>query len=120
MRWVRTTMKLKPYCCAACGSTPQKEDGSGAEDAAFREGVDINWGDSLYICKSCAKVIGELFGMMIPDDVTALKRENKELGKQLEGAQEKLDKQEKLLDRVREGSKAQKEIRQKPRKKVAA
>jgi hypothetical protein len=28
MRWVLSTMKLKPYNCAACGSTPQKEDGS--------------------------------------------------------------------------------------------
>jgi hypothetical protein len=53
---------------------------TGAEPAAFREGVDINWGDSLYICCSCARVIGGLFGMMDPDEVKALRKGEQALG----------------------------------------
>jgi hypothetical protein len=120
MRWVLSTMKLKPYSCAACGSTPQKEDGTGAEPAAFREGVDINWGDSLYICCSCARVVGGLFGMLDPDEVKALRKENKELGEQLDELREEHETQEALIERIREGTKAQKEIRQRPKKKVSA
>ena len=120
MGWVLDDMRLKPYCCAACGSTP-RDDGTGEQlKAAFREAVDINWGDSLYICSSCGRVIGELFGMMSADEAARVVAENDRLKSELEGAQEDLRTLQGRVDRMLDGKKAVSEVRRaKPRKKVS-
>jgi hypothetical protein len=120
MRWIKTSgMKLKPYNCAACGSTPQKEDGSGPEDAVFREGVDINWGDSLYLCKTCVRIVGELMGMAEPHEVSELKRKLKDSEDENESLTEDLNTLQSRVDRMLDGARAKKEVaKQRPRKKV--
>lgn len=125
MRWSKVSgMKLKPYRCAGCGSTPQKEDGSGPEDAYFAEGVDINWGDSLYICSSCVRVIGQLAGMLDPDAVIRLENEKEKALTEAEELQEELNRVDTRLKRIVDGSKAVKEEKarqaKKPTKKVKA
>jgi hypothetical protein len=94
-----------------------------AEPAAFREGVDINWGDSLYICCSCARVIGGLFGMMDADEVNSLVREHEALQANYNELSQDFGKQKERIETMLEGAKAKKELRaehQKPKKKVKA
>lgn len=121
-RWVAVTgMKLKPYCCIACGSTPVDEDGP--RQAYFCEAVDVNWGDSLYLCESCVRVLGELAGMLSLDDSKDLKR-NLESSKQREDElKEELATLQGRVDRMLDGVRAKKEVqkaRPKPRRKVSA
>jgi hypothetical protein len=60
-RWVVVpAMHLKPYRCIACGSTPRDTTQPDRPNlqAYFREGVDVNFGDSVFLCEECVKVLG--------------------------------------------------------------
>ncbi len=118
MKWSKVSgMKLKPYRCTACGSTPQKEDGSGPEDAYFAEGVDVDWGNSLYICSSCVRVLGQLAGMATPDQVTRLQNEKEQALTEAEELQEELNRTDARLRKIIDGSKAVKEEKARQAKK---
>jgi hypothetical protein len=63
MKWEATTgFPQKPYCCVACGQAPM-EDGEPCE-AYTLQGSDVNWGDTLALCSSCVRILGELHGML--------------------------------------------------------
>lgn len=98
-------MPLQPHCCVVCGKGPRDESGNIRENV-FAEAVDINWGDSVYICPECGTVIGELYGMVPPDDVEELQRK-------ADAYDELEDKYIQLNARVRkilDGKKARKEV----------
>lgn len=98
-------MPLEPHSCAACGGGPRDGDGNIVE-AVFAEAVDINWGDSLYICKTCSRVIAELWEFETPEEVEKLKKRIEEL-EAIEEAHEVLKARvRKMLD----GSRARKEV----------
>lgn len=125
-KWVAVQgMKLKPYNCAGCGQTPMTGTERGSEDgpkqAYFCEGVDINWGDALYICDSCARVIGQLAGFIEPDQADDLQRTIDRLEEELKETTEDRDTLQNRIDRMLDGKAAIKEARAaKPRKKVTA
>lgn len=117
-RWVATNgMRLKPYCCAGCGSTPTDEDGP--KQAAFCEGVDINWGDSLYICSSCVHVLCDLFGRVEEITHRRVVSELKGTKAALKAITEDYKVLQAKVDRMLDGAKARKEV-QHTRKKVTS
>jgi hypothetical protein len=124
MKWTKVQgMKLPPQHCTACGSTGEYKEGEGPPDAYFAEAVDVNWGQALYLCDSCVRILGTLRGMMDVENVTELQQELTDTTEQLDDLQISYDALQDRVERMLGGVKAKKEIqadRQKPRKKVAA
>lgn len=112
MKWaVVQGMKLRPHRCFACGNTGEQGD-DGPPTAYFAEGADVNWGDSVYLCESCVKVLGQLAGMVSEEEhqLTVTKLEN--LERKHEQLQEEYDRQGERIDRMIDGVKAKKEATQ--------
>jgi hypothetical protein len=79
--------------------------------AAFAGGVDIDWGNALYVCRTCARVIGKLFGMMTPEGSEQLRGDYDKLS---EEHAELMEEHEALKDKVRrmtDGARARKEAK---------
>jgi hypothetical protein len=116
-------MKLKPYCCAACGSSPMEgteNEGEGPKQAYFAEGVDINWGDSLYLCDTCVRILGELRGMIDVDKAKKYAKQLDSLRVQYDGLQEEHAALEKRVERMLDGARAKKEVQTSRSTKKAA
>src|SRR4051812_24624321 len=114
MKWARVVgMKLKPYNCIACGCTPTNEEdpNGGPADAYFAEGVDVNWGDSVYLCGTCVRILGELRGMVDTDKVEKVQAENKKLKKLLESEEAKHEALKEKVSRMVDGAKAKREAK---------
>ena len=124
MSWVRRQgMHLKPYRCVACGqsATPPANTEGEVADAYFCEGVDVNWGDSVFLCEACVWVLGQLAGVLDPDQVNDLKRDKARTEDELEDLKVEHDATEKRIARMLDGSRAMKEARKAaPKKKVNA
>jgi hypothetical protein len=112
-----TGMPLQPYTCVCCGQGPTDNEGNQRE-TIFAEGVDINWGDSVYICADCTQLIADLAGRVTREGFDRLQSAFEELNDRHEALLEKYEEQEELLDKIREGSAAQRAVRSK--KKVTA
>jgi hypothetical protein len=102
-------MDQQPGICASCHSQPANEDGV-PKPAVLAVGVDINWGDSLYLCEECVFVAGELLGMLRAEKAEELKTRNKFLEKQNKKLQKKLEKAKTIARDVIAGKKAEKEL----------
>src|SRR4051812_29773187 len=98
-------MPLQPHNCVCCGKGPRDENGDIRENV-FAEAIDINWGDSVYICPECGIVIGGLYGMLREDEFEELTNRLEEL----EGIEEKYDQLNERVRRILEGNKARKEV----------
>lgn len=71
-------MSQSPYCCINCSMTPSHQDGT-YKDSILCEEVDVNWGDSVYICWDCAELIADLVGRATRGGFDDMKEELKEL-----------------------------------------
>lgn len=112
MKWARVKgMKLKPNCCVACGSTGEMTE-EGPPDAYFAEAVDINWGDSLYLCESCVRVLGELAGMASEYDYTRLKNKAEKMKKEVGQLTKERDELQNKIHRMVDGARARKEAKE--------
>lgn len=56
---------LPPGDCFICSSRPVDEHGEPYE-FVYPEGMDINWGETPYICRDCCGIIADLIGR--PDE----------------------------------------------------
>lgn len=101
-----TGMPLEPHSCVCCGGGPRDADNEIVE-AVFAEGVDINWGDSVYICKVCSQVIAELWGFTSPDDTEKLKATIKSL----EDYEERFNNLNEKVRKMLEGARARKDVK---------
>jgi hypothetical protein len=81
--------------------------------AVFAEGVDVDWGNSVYICWECSNLIADLMGRVPREfsDKTEAKLEATEV--ELGELQEKYEAQEALIQKIRDGGAAQKTLRDK-------
>lgn len=104
-------MKLRPYRCVGCGNTGEMEE-DGPPKAFFCEGVDINWGDSLYLCESCVNVLGQLAGMVTEEEYELAKTRLETLQHKHEQLKQEHDRQDERIDRMLDGVKAKKEATQ--------
>lgn len=103
-------MPLQPNVCLTCGGTPTNDDGT-PKKAIFAEGVDVDWGNSVYICWECSELIADLVGRATRSGFDALEARHEallEAHAELEVAHER---QEALIDKIREGSAAQKTLK---------
>jgi hypothetical protein len=126
-RWVAVpAMHLKPYKCVACGGTPRDDEVEGRPNmqAYFCEGVDIDWGNALFLCGNCVRVLGELRGMVGVGDHKKVVQKLEQTEAQLTQAQNELEEAHDRIDRMLDGVKAKKEATaaRKPttKKKVSA
>lgn len=104
-------MPLQPNTCLTCSCNPTNPDGSQMM-AVFAEGVDVDWGNSVYICMECADLVADLIGRVPREfsdkteaELEALKVEHTELIEAHEA-------QEALIQKIRDGGAAQKTLRE--------
>lgn len=102
-------MSESPGTCAACGSQPSDEEGN-PKPAIEAVGVDVDWGNSLYLCEECVFVAGELLGMVTKDKAEILTSRNKFLEKQNKKLQKKIEKISTKAKALIAGKKAEKEL----------
>lgn len=108
-RWIATEgFKQKPYACIGCGQSPMKDDGSGPDEVYVLEGSDVNWGDTLQLCGSCVRIVGELHGMLEPEKVDKLKRKIRELEGNFKDAEGERDEYQALNEKMLAGARARK------------
>jgi hypothetical protein len=74
------------------------------------EGMDINWGEDMNICADCAGVIADLIGRVDPEKYHKLRERHDKLTQQHEDLQEEFVKQGALIERIRDGAKARREV----------
>lgn len=113
MAWAKTDygMPLAPHTCVGCGMNPMDDDGH-YKPAIWAEGVDIDWGNTLYICADCADIISDLNGRATRGAFDEMEHKLDVTQTELAKALERLEEQEALLEKIREGGKAQKKIRE--------
>lgn len=110
-------MELLPHTCILCGQGPTDNDGN-QQTVIFAEGVDVDWGNAVYICGECGEIIADLMGRVTREGFDRLTTSNEELQDKYNILLVEHDAQEELLDKIREGSAAQRTVRSK--KKVTA
>lgn len=98
--------------CILCMCRPVSEDGKRQVLPMFTAiGVDVNWGENANICVVCAGVMADLLGRKSSDDWKELVRAKRRLADKVQELNEKLDTQQELIDKIRAGTKAAKEVR---------
>ena len=105
-------MPEQPNCCLTCGGTPSNDDGT-QKPAIYADGVDVDWGNSVYICWDCGELIADLMGRATRGGFDDLTEKYEELKAQHEELLEEHEKQEALIEKIREGSAAQKTLKTK-------
>lgn len=106
-------MPLIPHACMLCSNNPVDEINGGQQEAVFAPGVDYDWGNSAYICKSCGELIADLFGRVPLEEHTSLMGEYRDLKEAYEKLEDDNEKDRALLDRIRDGKQAIKEVKSK-------
>ena len=103
-------MPLQPHACINCGSLGEMED-DGPPMSVFCEGVDVNWGDSVYLCVGCAQIAGKLVGLIDgsrqEDQERALRKITVERDALIASNEDLADK----LDKIVQGRRTTKEVR---------
>lgn len=110
-------MPLLPHTCILCGQGPTDNEGN-QQTVIFAEGVDVDWGNSVYICGECGEIIADLMGRVTREGFDHLTDSFETLQVAHADLLVEHEQQEELLDKIREGSAAQRTVRSK--KKVTA
>lgn len=110
-QWTSTT-KFRGEC-VACRTVPVV-DGR-VRPMLVAVGIDVNWGEDLNICETCAGVMADLLGR--PDDDTLTKQtrletENQTLKDRLDHVAGERDDLQSRIDRMLDGKSAVKEARE--------
>ena len=112
MTWKRIDgMPESPQCCVACGGNPSDFEGH-MQQALWAEGVDIDWGNMLYLCWECVQIIADLAGRATKEGFDKLDVQLNELQQRYEELEAEHAAQEELLQRVRDGAAARKQIKE--------
>jgi hypothetical protein len=106
-----TGMELIPHACVMCSNNPVDEVTGQQQDAIFAPGVDVNWGDSVYICKSCVEIMSDLFDRVSFEEHRKLKEEYEDLKEEHEDLLEVSEKDKEVLARIRDGKQALTEVK---------
>lgn len=104
-------MPLIPHACVACGSMGEVTE-EGLPEAVFVEGVDINWGDSVYLCRTCARIAGELVGCSSPEVHENMVNQIRELQARVAELKESDDVARSQIKRMLDGARARKEAKE--------
>jgi hypothetical protein len=96
--------------CTACGQAPRDVDGN-LLPAYNAVGVDVDWGNHLFLCARCAEIVAELHGCSTAEETFRASKQLKLKDQQISELETKLAKQQELIDRVTAGAKARKELK---------
>jgi hypothetical protein len=96
--------------CVLCRCAPRDEDNK-ILPMFVAIGVDVNWGEDANICTVCAGVMADILGRVESGRFEKLKSRVGILEDKLTEVTDEKLKQDKILERIRDGSKAQKEVR---------
>jgi len=102
-------MSLTPGHCGICRGTPMKADGT--PEPCIDTGVDVNWGEQLYICGPCANIIGILAGNEDKDVAAQLRADLAQAEKSVGDLREERDTLQARIDRMIDGARARKEAK---------
>lgn len=103
-------MPLMPHTCLLCGQGPTSNDGA-TRDVIFAEGVDVDWGNSVYICWECAELIADLVKRVTREGFDKLEATHEALTTEHAELLGKYTEQEETLDTIRRGSAAVKKVK---------
>lgn len=112
-------MKLPPNHCVLCSNNPADEITGEQLQAIFAPGVDVNWGDSVYICWGCTEIIADLAGRVTVEGFDKLNKKYQDLTEAYNTLVGEHNKAKSLIERIQDGQKAVKEARSTPQKPPA-
>jgi len=102
-------MAEQPYHCIHCGNNPSDTHGNQMK-AIFSEGVDVDWGNSVYTCWECAELIADLIDREPRSSYDRVVAENADLRADLDRTTELLSVAEGDLEKIREGAAARSRV----------
>lgn len=97
--------------CILCMSRPVDEITGRVEPMFTAVGVDVNYGDNANVCVVCAGVMADLLERPTASEHQNARERYLRLRQQHEDLQQAFTKQAELIDRIKQGAKAQKEVR---------
>lgn len=106
-------MRKAPGRCGICNTTPME---NGEPKPAIDTNVDVDWGNNLYICDECVRVIGELMGWTPPEVYAKLMESYADLESRHEKLRSKFKELRGRLDAVIAGKKAERKHKVSKRK----
>jgi hypothetical protein len=96
--------------CTACSQAPRDEHDN-FRPAYNADGVDVDWGNHLFICGACMDVLVELHGSMRVDDADKMRRKLELTEEQLEATELQLAQQEERINSMLSGAQARKDLK---------
>lgn len=102
------TMSEQPGTCMACGNSGLV-DGEIQHPIVEMQGIDINWGDTPYLCAECVNVVCDLAERVTQKDHEDVIAERDHLSEQLTQLQEEHQSLQNRVTRMLDGRKAIKE-----------
>lgn len=107
-------MRESPGQCTLCGCVPvdETQEMKPPLPAVHAVGLDVNWGDSVYICWTCSGVIADLVDRPASETVRRIVKRARELkaeNRELKGRNAELEAIFAKLQAGREGTKAARE-----------
>jgi len=103
-------MELSPYTCLLCSTNPVDDDGN-PKKSIFAEGVDVDWGNSVYICEECGDLIVDLMGRSTKEGFDRVTAQRDDLREKYNALLTDYEEQQELVDKIREGSEAIKKVK---------
>jgi hypothetical protein len=104
-------MELQPNTCLLCSNNPVDEMTGDQKKAIFAGGVDVDWGNSVYICWECGHLIADLVGRSTKEGFDKVVAEKDELQAQYNELLEKYEEEHELVEKIRAGNEAIKKVK---------
>lgn len=104
-------MALVPHACVLCANNPVDEATGEQQEAIFAPGVDVNWGDSVYICDSCCQIIADLKGRVTKEGFDKLTAKFETLETDYKELAEKHERAKTFIERIKDGNQAVKDVK---------
>jgi outer membrane murein-binding lipoprotein Lpp len=96
-------MPFTPHVCVSCGNRSEEE--------SVDLDNEIDFGDQAYLCGGCARVVGELVGLMDPEHNIKLEAKNDQLKEQVKELTAERDTLQNRIDKMIDGKRALKEAK---------
>lgn len=123
MGWKRvSSMTNQPGCCLVCGGNPTDVEGN-QQPSLHAEGIDVNWGDDLYLCWECVNLIADLIWRVPREDFDKMSQDLWDTEKELDELKKDHKKLQAQMLRIVDGAKARKEVKPdelRPRKRMSS
>jgi hypothetical protein len=98
-----------PHACVACGSNPRDEAGN-PEECVFLEGVDVDWGSAVYLCKTCSGIIIQLWTGKTVEQISELRGQLKLARQELKDVKKKNKALNDKVKTILKGKRAEEEV----------